>query len=337
MLIRCPKCGFQQPTDKYCAQCGVDIENFKPQSVSATKKFFTNPLMHLSLIVIAAGGIGFSFYQDYKSQQAAKPTPASRQLQVSSTTSGFNPQSADTAASAEQAAPPSETEGTAEVASTEVALTAAAQTSDAGTPADVEATAPTQTPTAAPAKNSGSPHLKIYYAEVTDPELQGIYEMSRGTGQFMSFGDYTAGILPEIEKRITPSNLNIKVLHREERAVEAKTPVRLAYGKPSVGLEIFIEPTGLDAQSFRGNMDVRRTWMELGANQTPKSFNKSFPASIELTSAAGFFISGVLPRKTPVDNDNEIANINVFRILRSPAFQRGDTEFVIFIEFDRNN
>jgi hypothetical protein len=45
---------------------------------------------------------------------------------------------------------------------------------------------------------------------VTDPELQGIYEMSRGTGQFMSFGDYTAGILPEIEKRITPSNLNIK-------------------------------------------------------------------------------------------------------------------------------
>lgn len=336
MLIRCPKCGFQQPTDKYCAQCGVDIETFKPQTVSSTKKFFTNPLLQLSLIVLAAGGIGFSFYQDYKTQQAVKPAPASRLLQVASSTSGFNPQAtADAAAAAEVSG--SEAEGATESASTEASLLGASAAAAPEAPiADAEAS-PTPNTAATPAKAPGAPHLTVYYAEVSRPELQSLFDQSQTTGQFMSFGDYTAGILPGLEKRITPSNLNIKVLHREVRTVEAKTPVRLAYGKPSVGLEVFIDPTELDAQSFRGNMDVRRTWVELGSNQAPEPSRKSFPASIELTSAAGFFISGVLPRKTPVDNDNEIANIDVFRILRSPAFQRGDTEFVIFIEFDRNN
>ncbi len=43
MLINCPRCGFQQPKDKYCAQCGVDMETFKPASPPALKRFFETP------------------------------------------------------------------------------------------------------------------------------------------------------------------------------------------------------------------------------------------------------------------------------------------------------
>lgn len=339
MLIHCPKCGFQQPTDKYCAQCGVDIENFKPQLPSQTKKIFTNPLLQLSVLVLVTAAAGISFYQDQKNKAALLPTTAPRTLQVNSNAStGVTAAvaSADTVeqASTQNFAATSE-DGSASDPTDSAENAVGAGTTGAVAPTTQASPSPTETPAAA---RAGTPHMVIYYAEVTNQELQGLFELSQNTGQFMSFGDYTAGILPGIEKRITPSNLNIKVLHKEDRTLESKAaPLRFTYGKANAGLELVIEAADFDASTFRGNMEVRRTWVESNGGANPESSRKSFPANIELTSTAGFFISGVLPRKTSADNDNELTSMNLFRILRSPAFQRRDSEFVIFIEFDRNN
>ena len=335
MLIRCPKCGFQQPTDKYCAQCGVDIENFKPEGASSVKKFFTSPLVHLAVLVALSATLGISFYQQRKISETKEAPLTARILQVNSAPADSIAATAEPMSVANDQTMTESQEASTFTSDTPSPATTGATPTAAESGTTTEANQASSAPT--PTKSPGIPHLTIYYAEVSRNEIQNLFEQSQTTGQFMSFGDYTAGIIPALEKRITPSNLNIKVLHREERSIEAKTPLRLSYGRGNAGLEVFIEPTELDAQSFRGNMEVRRNWTELGANQAPEPSRKAFPASIELTSAAGFFISGILPRKTPVDNDNEITNINVFRILRSPAFQRGDSEFVIFIDFDRNN
>lgn len=29
-MMSCPKCGFEQPQDQFCAKCGVNVDNFKP-------------------------------------------------------------------------------------------------------------------------------------------------------------------------------------------------------------------------------------------------------------------------------------------------------------------
>ena len=336
MLINCPRCGFQQPQDKYCAQCGVDIENFKPAEASSFKKIFGNPLVQLSLLVVIAGGIGFTLFQQSKRDVAGLLTLSPSSIQVASGLSEDDaaPGSADAAREMEAASSePFSGDISNDLAPTQALVEAAATPEDAAKAPGVDADGNK----AAVGGKAGSPKLVIVYAEVQRGELQRIFEASQTTGQFMSFGDYAAGILPNVERKVVPSNLNIKILHREEKVLDSRAPLRWFFGKGDAGLGFFIEPTELDANVFRGNLEIRRSWPELNASQAPEIVRKSFPAIFEVASGAGFFVSGVLPRKTPLENDNEFTSIDVYKILRSPAFQKGDSEFVIFIEFDKSN
>lgn len=334
MLINCPRCGFQQPQDKYCAQCGVDMENFKPASPSTFKKIFGNPLVQLSLLVVVAGGIGISLFQQSRRDVASQRVASPSSLQVASSgASTFEAQPSDSTAIASTEAQPE----SSDAAPTPTAQAAAATEDGTTDTAETASTENSNTTANKAAAKTGSPKLVIYYAEVLRPELQRLFEASQNTGQFMSFGDYAAGILPQVERKVVPSNLNIKVLRREEKVLDNPGPLRWFYGRGEAGLGIFIEPTDLEANNFRGNIEVRRNWIELNANQASEIVRKAFPAIFEVAQGTGFFISGVVPRKTPLDNDNEFTSIDVYRILRSPAFQKGDSEFVIFIEFDKSN
>jgi len=54
MLINCPKCGFSQPKDRYCASCGVDMDHFRPQPTPWLGKFWNNPTTPVGLTMIVA-------------------------------------------------------------------------------------------------------------------------------------------------------------------------------------------------------------------------------------------------------------------------------------------
>ena len=47
MMTKCPKCGFTQPKDKFCANCGVDIELFEPQKSPLYKQIFRSTGLQL--------------------------------------------------------------------------------------------------------------------------------------------------------------------------------------------------------------------------------------------------------------------------------------------------
>lgn len=53
MMVSCPKCGFQQPDDQYCAQCGVDMKAFVPAPEPMTSRLSKN----ITLQIILAGAI----------------------------------------------------------------------------------------------------------------------------------------------------------------------------------------------------------------------------------------------------------------------------------------
>lgn len=51
MLIQCPKCGFEQPQDQFCAQCGVEIGKYESLWSQRLKRFFRNEaLIALALV-----------------------------------------------------------------------------------------------------------------------------------------------------------------------------------------------------------------------------------------------------------------------------------------------
>lgn len=347
MLINCPRCGFQQPKDKYCAQCGVDIESFRPVTPPLWKRFFSSSLTQASVLSLAAVGVGFYIYKSGALKKEATAKPVRQIVQI-------NTYSKNRAAPTEQAPPIEVVESAsnqAQSASAEPASGFAASSPDenpvAGDAMDAKALSARSANPAEGEKSkdrtlakTSSPQLVVHYAEVDRRVLSSVYESSRRTGQFMSFGEYTAGILPDINKRLSSSL--IQVLHKEIRSLDSGKSLQWSYGlkdrvDPSVeiGLTTFFEIGELEINNLRGNLEIQRTWREQSPHGGFEIQRKSFPAIFEINDETGFFMSGVMPTHSNLENDDALTSIDIYQILKSTKFRSGESDFVIFIEFEK--
>lgn len=57
MKITCSKCGFSQPSDRYCAKCGLDMHAYEASRRFVMKKWLTNPLLHVVVFTVIATGL----------------------------------------------------------------------------------------------------------------------------------------------------------------------------------------------------------------------------------------------------------------------------------------
>lgn len=63
MMMECPRCGFAQPKDRYCASCGLDVDNYVAKPKPLWIRTVQNPTLHLSLIgILIFLVIGYIFY-----------------------------------------------------------------------------------------------------------------------------------------------------------------------------------------------------------------------------------------------------------------------------------
>ena len=67
MMQTCPKCGFVQPEDKYCANCGLDIENFKPTPTPLFKRIFGNTVVQIGIVVLIVIAVTIAILLSQKS------------------------------------------------------------------------------------------------------------------------------------------------------------------------------------------------------------------------------------------------------------------------------
>lgn len=330
MLINCPRCGFQQPKDKYCAQCGIDIETFRPAIPPWHRRFFGNPFLQLALLLVVTGGGGYFLYKKGQQNIESRVTylQSTVQIAASSEMESAPPASTDEPVLSASGDLPSPTES---LASTDPAETAALAPSPS----------PESTMSRAAASPKSVPHLIVYYAEVNRNTLADLINSSRSTGQYLSFSDYSAGILPNINRAVVLSQ--VKVLHKEDRPLGQKSNQWFLgwtdKRDPSrqIGLNTYFELSDLDSANLRGNIEILRTWRE---ETSPGSFEvqkRTFPAIFEIGGETGFFLWGVMPRRSNLPNEDELVDIDLFKILRSPQFRSHESEFVIFVEFEKNN
>lgn len=342
MLINCPRCGFQQPKDKYCAQCGVDMESFKPATPPAWKRFFGNPLIQLSLVVVVAVGVGITLYKKGQQNLERRVSYLKSTVQINSAggpvdvpppedTANFANQETEEATQSSEAA-----DGTIDaykVEPTPAAVTAVAA-----------AAAPELTDRTGRAVAKAGAHLIVYYTEVSRGRLNTIFGASRSTGQFMNFNEYSAGILPDFEKNVM-NRPDIKILHKEDRPLTASRTLQWSYTlkdrrNPAIeiGLTTFFELNDFDNNNLRGNLEIQRNWREPAPGGGFELQRKSFPAIFEIGGETGFFMSGVMP---PVSNmgpeEDQLMSFDIYKILRSPQFRSGESDFVIFVEFEKGN
>lgn len=345
MLVNCPRCGFSQPQDKYCAQCGVDMETFKPPRKPLFARLFKDPLIYLATALVVTGVLIFNLYKQDKSDIAQRVKFLKGSLQIAST-NGQDKRDTHPPDAPQISEPPRQKN--VEPA----ALTASTEPTEVKPSAPVAPTPPSATVNDK-AMSATDPVVSVYYAEVPQYALERLYQESQATGQFNSFGDYTAGILPDIHSRIQASGLKIRVLEKSEKAISKVqqwfTGIRDPESDEEMGLSTFIEITDSENQVIRGNLEIVRSLREvdleksrgLGATDTSAAAagvlqKSSFPAQFELGPGYGFFVAGVLPRKTQIAHLEQLTEkAPSFSLLKSAAFQNKQTEFVIFIEFEK--
>lgn len=102
-MISCPKCSFQQPEDKFCAKCGVDMESYRPKT--SYSKYIKS---YLPLVFVIIGiALVATLFKQVERQMAG--TPLQTEVETTSTQIGVRATSlagAPTNSSPEPAAPP---------------------------------------------------------------------------------------------------------------------------------------------------------------------------------------------------------------------------------------
>lgn len=326
MLVNCPRCGFTQPQDKYCARCGVDMESYRAPQPSLISRTLGNPVLQISFVLLIAAIVGFSLYQK-KHNEMQERVHYLQGVQVSKSVSVAGAIAGDEL--------PTEFLEGSEV------KTAAASIAPPATKAPPSVTEEKKLAAEKPAA-LGPVRLHLILAEVSEAALAQIYEISRGTGQFNSFGDYVAGILPDALRRLSAESRDIRILAREERPIDAQHPFQLFQGlhggedDNEIGLSYYIEMTEGEKGNLRSNLEVVRSWREpAGPNLPPTPAKTNYPAAFELAPGNGFFMAGLLRPGAPPELETALASVAPFQILRSPEFKARASEFVLFLQMDR--
>lgn len=341
MLINCPRCGFQQPKDTYCAQCGIDMESFKPANPPFLKRLFSSVLIQLGLIAVVAVGISFTLIKPSKFENQPRFTNARSFLQISNTSA--TDEASNNLASESLTASEAEELAQAKAAqegTVNAYRVANPQATDNREPSEAVQLAAASAASASPkaaAEKATSSRLLVTYAEVGRNTLNRLMDNSRHTGQFMNLPDYSAGIISSPEKFTTSPQ--VKVLLQVEKSIEDLRSFQWAYlipnqkeSEPDIGLMMYLDFNEVDSNSLRGNVEVQWIWKEPGGSDSfPK---KTFPAFFEISGESGFFMAGIISHQSRLENENSSSH-EIFKIFKSPQFKEGESEFVIFIEYKK--
>ncbi len=367
MLMNCPKCGFSQPQDRYCASCGIDMQAFKPSVEPFASRVARGMGAQILVLILVFGGATAYFI---KSKDNAFPTdgssavskrrtsaaPGAVQTATSSSTpepSSAAPQMADSnpntgaAASAlgEKGAPtipgamsPPAVDGTNEVAAGFAEGTSPNPAAPAAEGEAGRVTLALNTPV----------QVEIIWAEVREDYMERLVKESPARNPVQDYGTYKTGVVADPAKIFAASNSNIKVLLKEKKTLFLTKSQQWFLGKrgatteQDLGFDVYLELVDGDG-AYRGNLQLTRAWKpaEEPATaapevRTPANERASFPANYELHLNEAFFVTGFLPRtQGSVPTDATFMAISPFEILKSSEFQNSQADLVAFLTFDK--
>jgi hypothetical protein len=357
MLIKCPKCGFSQPQDQYCAQCGVDIINFKAPQPSAATKLFKDPVLHLGLVVLIAVVSAVALYRHQKGSiqdrvtylRGSRPSQkAVNQSQIPDNTATNQNSSALASTDSTQPAvpieatppppppsdfgqPPSHSPaGPNESLPPAAASTASYPPPIGAGPEDDRASLLKQKKSTAPpsglatGKGSGLYKVKVTYTEISQRSLESLAEESSKSGQYNNFGDYSAGIILQAQKKLAGISKEMSIQRTDLDPIDLGKPLNwtLNYhaserepASQDISYSTFINLEEVDNQIFKGNLEIVRSQKEpteTGGSSIQKS---NFPAVFEISHDAAFFMSGLGAHRGDT--------------------VKADSEFVVLVQFEK--
>ncbi|RYZ77412.1 MAG: hypothetical protein EOP05_01915, partial [Proteobacteria bacterium] len=283
MMVNCPKCGFSQPKDRYCASCGIDMVTFRP----AQKPFATRIVQSTALQVVTLGLVvaGVAVYvRDQNRAELSKQLSNDQQI-ASKIAESQNLQEESEAArvaandyAQQQAVEREERERSNAQSNAQLnAQNFASQTTQSADALPVAAAAasasPSPSPSASPQAAAGAAgtaagaagelakSLSIYFVEVPRGQINDLLAQSRQNG---GDGISNFGVVREAQKSFA--------LIRNFRKVEAATDQPIRLNQPNVtfkgthdvasgqnfGINVQAVPVSSDENGIRFQIDANR-------------------------------------------------------------------------------
>lgn len=335
MLINCPRCGFSQPQDQYCARCGIDMQSYKPQTESSFFKIFKNPILHILILFLISTYFGRKLLQSHDSQ-FARPTSPTQTTMAHRNTFVPNQQVENSQA----------TESTSKKVQTEAPATHDAETNQLADLKNQEITVPIKENTAAASRESNNlahtsaakvataaeptaditaPIFHVTFLEMQNDTVNRWIADSSSLGLYQNVSDFSVGVLPDYKKR---SDLSFQVLKIFDKKIAlGKTETELSGrltedGSQTMGLTTSIDYKSHENGTIHGSLMITRNH---------RQGRESFPIDFELQKGAAFYIVGVLT-KNHFQNERNFLTTPPFQIYKSADFLTQKTEFVIVIE-----
>ncbi len=356
MLINCPKCGFSQPQDRYCASCGIDMQAFKPSKDPVLIRFFKGSGVQFLVLVLVFGGATAYFLKskpnsfDSTSSSATAAATATTSsnfakkrapvLEASSESVGESipaPAANPEVVANPPAPPPTEMLGTMSPGAMAESSSAGSAGGDAAPAADASGFA----------ANLNAPvQVEVVWAEVREEFLNRLINESTSRTPNQDYGGYRAGVIADVSRILQTASAQIKVLLKERKTLPLAKSQQWFLGRrgatpdQDLGFDVYMELLDVEG-GHRGNLALTRIWrteeLPAGDLRGPANERASFPANYEVHNGESFFMAGFLPRATSARPEAAFMTISPFEVFKSSEFLNAQSDLVVFLTFDKKS
>jgi hypothetical protein len=179
----------------------------------------------------------------------------------------------------------------------------------------------------------------IYYAEVNRQALEQMAEESQGSGQFTDFGEFKAGPLLDVAKRLERKS-GVRVLQKVSRAFDSKHLQQQWFvgtkttDNNEIGITTLIVLDTSVQGRIRGEIELLKSFPEPSPDGVNLRKTSSPAMNFDIPNKYGMMVHMALPRQIAKDGDEILGPEGIMQIFESTAFKNQSSEFTLFVDFD---
>ncbi len=323
-MIICPRCGFEQPNDVFCAKCGISVEGYVAKKPPLGDRLKKSPIIFGLLMALGVTGIYYSVYYRDR-EQDFQPLEVAETQNVSGVVVPKAPP---------QGAPPQGSTVTVPSNLPTVGLTSRQKTFSPQVNGERINGDPNRAAPAAQPENSG------FQIDFTLASREGLEKLGQDSDRRLEVGVYGMAIVPQFKAHLDAliASGTFRSLAVENRNLAPSQPSLVFRGgkepksNDAIGFYVEVTPARQNERNSEFKISIKRSLPEVSPTGEIKIVSQNFPdETVVLPRGYGVAIAGVLPRKNLYEGEDDLYKTNVLKALLEPAFQKGEEEFILMI------
>ncbi|MBK9294572.1 MAG: hypothetical protein IPM57_09025 [Oligoflexia bacterium] len=330
-MILCPKCGFEQPEDVYCAKCGVNMDTYKGAGSGP------QPLVIIFLgLALAIGGFiiskfsgtvsgitqkfnenSINAFEEYERGEIVPQQPQSAPQQKPTPTELLNLTRKENPINTKPLK--------LSAAKTKPSDSLKAENLAEATPTPEPTAVTTTTLTEAADKISNQMSVRFYLLG------RSAVDKARLVMGALSSNSITKALYNEIIKEQSS-----QAMGSETHTLTPNQPTSFSQGtqepktKGYIGFVIDVTPIRISEQQGDYKINIRRSLPEVTNTGELRISVADIQENISIQAGSVTAISGLLNRKQLYENEDMLYRGNILRVFLDPEFQKFEQEFVVF-------